>query len=70
MAKSKEAPVLLTPREAARRIGIAVETLTLWVKEERNLPKSACVVLPSGHRRYREDAIERFVKGLPEEGEA
>lgn len=57
---SRPRPVLLTPREAAALIGITPATLALWMREGRHLPSDACVFLPGGHRRYRQDAIHAF----------
>lgn len=63
-------PALLTPREAAALIGITPATLALWMREGKNLPADACVFLPGGHRRYRQDAIHAFRDGMRSGGAA
>src|SRR4051812_24172425 len=58
---------LLTPKEAARILGVGVATLAVWVREER-LP---CVLTPGGHRRYQRSVVHALLNdsdtSLPEE---
>ena len=58
---------LLTPREAAGRLGVNPDTLAKWADEKR-LPKGTVKRLPGpgGHRRYSEEGIERFIASLKE----
>lgn len=47
---------LLSISQAARRLEVSVDTLRRWA--DRGLIET--VVLPSGHRRYPVDAIEKI----------
>ena len=42
-------PELLSAKDAAAKLGVSVETIRRWAKDQ----KISHVVLPSGHRRYR-----------------
>ena len=52
------APVMLTPEQAARRLGVSSRSLARWSRE--GLIKT--VVLPSGHRRYRVEDIDALTE--------
>jgi excisionase family DNA binding protein len=52
-------PELLTPREAARRLAVGVDSLRRWERE--GLLTS--VRPPGGHRRYQPDAIDALASG-------
>ena len=45
---------MLSPQDAARRLGVDVRTLARWA-QERRIP---FVLLPTGHRRYRVQDID------------
>jgi excisionase family DNA binding protein len=47
----------LSTAEAARIAGVSVRTIDRYVAAER----LACMRLPSGHRRYRRDDVERLL---------
>jgi excisionase family DNA binding protein len=49
----------LTIGDAARILGVSVDTVRRWSDEGR-VP---VVVLPSGHRRYRRSDIDAFIAG-------
>jgi DNA-binding transcriptional MerR regulator len=51
------ASALLKPAEVARRLGVSPSTLRTW---DRRLH---VVKLPSGHRRYRLEDVERIERG-------
>ena len=53
----KSEPVWLPPAEAARRIGLSVDTLSRW--EAKGLIRAKR--LPSGHRRYRATDIDALL---------
>lgn len=50
-------PELLTIGEAARLLGLSVDTLRRWADAGR----ITVIILPSGHRRFRRDEIERVI---------
>lgn len=52
---------LLTPAEAAARLGVHRNTLAQYVKRGR----LSAVQLPSGHRRYRVIDLERILTPEP-----
>lgn len=52
---------LLTPAEAAARLGVHRNTLAQYVKRGR----LSAVQLPSGHRRYRVSDLERILNPDP-----
>jgi excisionase family DNA binding protein len=53
-------PTLLTVGEAAKRLGVHPKTLRRWTDAGR-LP---FIRLPSGHRRFRADLIERLTREI------
>ena len=53
---------LLTIGEASRILGISVDTLRRWSDDG----KVTVLVLPSGHRRYRQADIEALTKAVSE----
>lgn len=55
-------PTLLKPREAAQRLNVDTETLRKWVARG----VLTCVLLPSGHRRYRAADIDALLATGPE----
>jgi predicted site-specific integrase-resolvase len=57
MASRTSPPALLTPREAAARVGVGTRTLATWAADG-TLPRRSVLVLPSGHRRYVAGAID------------
>jgi excisionase family DNA binding protein len=54
---SDNPPLLLTPGEASRRIGISMETLRRWEREGKSTP----IRTPGGHRRYDPAIIDALV---------
>jgi excisionase family DNA binding protein len=52
-------PELLTPREAARRLSVTVDTLRRWEREGLISPHRT----PGGHRRYQPDVIDALANG-------
>lgn len=52
--------VLVKPAEAMERLKVSRQTLARYA-EAGHL---TAVVLPSGHRRYREDEVDRLANGL------
>ena len=57
--KDTETRKMIPPGEAARRLSISTETLRQWALTDL-IPST---VLPSGHRRYAAEDIDRIVEG-------
>lgn len=53
-----KSPTLLTVGEAAERLGVHPKTLRRWT----NAGRIPFIRLPSGHRRFRADLIERLTQ--------
>lgn len=49
---------LLSGSEVAEMLGVSVETVRLWAKDE----KLTHIVLPSGQRRYRRSDVEAILE--------
>lgn len=47
---------LLKPSDVALRFGVDPKTVVRWAKAG----KIQCVRLPSGHRRYRKEDVDKF----------
>ncbi len=56
----------LTPREVARRTGLSPATLRIW-EERHGFPRPQR--LPSGHRRYSAEEVERLLEVVRERDE-
>jgi excisionase family DNA binding protein len=54
-----EAPRLLTPGEVAELLRVEPKTVNRWAIEGR-IP---AVILPGGHRRFREDQVRQLLEG-------
>jgi excisionase family DNA binding protein len=60
---AREFETMLSPGEAAARLGVTVKTLARWARERR-LP---FIVTPGGHRRFRETEVDRLRQLDPDE---
>lgn len=49
----------MLPREVAEVLRINVKTLARWA----NTGRIECIVLPSGHRRFRREVVRVLVEG-------
>ena len=51
---------LLTTGDAAKRLGVSANTVRTWTDEGR----ISYIALPSGHRRYEQEEVTRFLDSL------
>lgn len=54
----------LSPEDVARQIGVVRQTVSRWAADG-DLP---CITTPGGHRRFRQEDVDRFIAGLSSTG--